>query len=135
VLVPAVAAADCAGQRVRVDVAVPGTVANRLQLSIPAGHRQPDFDFDVRLLGGRQRRSDATERRHIRQRGASTSAGLGQSAGCDGCRRRNVPFDNFAEDKLSHVAASALLTARNIPAAAAISVFISLTPDSSFLVP
>src|SRR5688572_23079152 len=46
-----------------------------------------------------------------------------------------VPLVSFAEDRLSHVAASAVLTARNSPAVAAISVFISslLIPQSLFL--
>src|SRR5207244_7878447 len=48
----------------------PPAVADRLELAIPSGGRQPYFDLYVRVARGSQRRGDTTERRQCCQKSA-----------------------------------------------------------------
>src|SRR5690606_14446428 len=43
----------------------PDTIANADELAVPTISREPDFDLDVRIACGGQRRLDAAELRHV----------------------------------------------------------------------
>ena len=60
-----IAGAHRIGHRGIADDAGPSAIANRLELPVPSARGQPDFDFDVRIAGGLQRRGHAAERGKI----------------------------------------------------------------------
>ena len=60
-----VAGAQRVGHRGITDDACPSSVADRLELPVPSVRRQPDFDFDVGVARGLQRRRHAAERGQI----------------------------------------------------------------------
>ena len=66
-----VAALQRVGHRRITDRPRPAAVADRLELAVPSGRRQPHFDLDVGVARRRQRRRDAAERR---KRGERSSA-------------------------------------------------------------
>ena len=72
-----VSGGDRFGERGIGDRPGPSAVADGLKFAVPPGRRQPDFDLDVRIAAGCQRRRDATKGRQFLIHGCAAASAPG----------------------------------------------------------